>query len=153
MTVFKAFLKVLNKNKPVVIIYTVMLIAFGGFNMQTSDNNMSFTPSKPDVLIINQDEEIGVNKNLVAYIKNNSNIIEVKDDEEAINDALFYRDVNYIIYIPKNYREDFLKGENPKIEIKSTGDYQGAFAEMMLERYVKLANIYNKNIDDLSFAW
>ena len=39
MTVFKAFLKVLNKCKVPIILYTVLLIGFGGFNMQTSDNS------------------------------------------------------------------------------------------------------------------
>lgn len=147
MTVFRTFLKVLNKNKFVIIMYTAILIFFGGFNMQTSENNTSFVASKPDILIINQDEETGLTKNLVDYIKENSNIIEIENTQEAIDDALFYRDVNYIIYIPENYRGNFLNGENPKIEIKSTGDYQASLAEMMLERYIKVANIYQKNID------
>lgn len=145
MTVFKTFLKVLNKCKMPVILFTVILIFFAAFNMQTNEMSTSFVSSKPDILIINNDEEIGVTKNLIEYIKNNSNIIEVENTEEARNDALFYRDVNYIIYIPENYREDFLKGENPKIEVKSTGDYQASLAEMMLERYIKVANIYLVN--------
>ncbi len=143
MTVFKTFLKVLNKCKAPIIMYTVILIFFGGFNMTTSDNSTNFVASKPDILIINDDEKIGITENLINYIEKNSNIIDIKDDEEAINDALFYRDVNYIIYIPDNFREDFLNGKNPKIEIKSTGDYQSSLAEMMLEKYIKIANIYN----------
>ena len=143
MTVFKTFLKVLNKCKAPIIMYTVILIFFGGFSMTTSDNSTNFVASKPDILIINDDEKIGITENLINYIEKNSNIIEIKDDEEAINDALFYRDVNYIIYIPDNFREDFLNGKNPKIEIKSTGDYQSSLAEMMLEKYIKIANIYN----------
>lgn len=147
MTVFKTFLKVLNKCKVPIIMYTAFLIGFGGFNMQTADTSTSFVASKPDILIINQDKEEGITKNLIEYIKENSNIIDIKDDEEAINDALFYRDVNYIIYIPENYREDFLKGENPEIKVKSTGDYQSSFAEMLLSRYIKVASIYRDNID------
>lgn len=148
MTVFKTFLKVLNKYKATIIMYTVILIGFAGFNMQTSDNSTNFVASKPDVLIINQDKEEGITKNLIKYIKNNSNIIDIQNNEEAINDALFYRDVNYIIYIPENYREDFLDGQNPKIEVKSTGDYQASYAEMILERYIKVANTYQENIKD-----
>lgn len=146
MTVFKTFLRVLNKNKFVIIMYTAILIFFGGFNMQTSDNSTNFVASKPDILIINQDEEKGLTQNLIDYIKGNSNIIEIENNEEAINDALFYRDVNYIIYIPENFREDYLNGENPKIQIKSTGDYQASYAEMMLERYMKVANVYQGNV-------
>ena len=146
MTVFKTFWKILNKNKITVIIYTVMLLLFGASNMQTSEKSMNFVASKPDVLIINNDEEKGVTKDLIKYITNNSNILKIENNEEKINDALFYRDVNYVIYIPNNYSKDFMDGKNPQIEIKSTGDYQASFEEMILSRYIKVASIYQKNI-------
>ena len=146
MTVFKTFLKILNKNKFIIILYTVFLIGFGGFNMQTSDNSTNFVASKPDIMIVNYDEEKGITKDLIKYITDNSNIIELNNNEEAINDGLFYRDENYVIYIPENYSEDFMDGKNPEINIKSTGDYQSSFAEMLLSRYIKVANIYQKSI-------
>lgn len=148
MIVFKTFLKVLNKCKMTIIIYTVMLIVFGALNMQTSDNSTSFVASKPDVLIINNDVDEGITKDLIKYITDNSNIVQINDNDEAREDALFYRDVNYIIYIPENFRDDFLNGKNPDIEVKSTGDYQAAFAQMLLERYVKIAKAYVQNIDN-----
>lgn len=145
MIVFKTFLKVLKACKVPIILYTIMLIAFGGFQMQTSENSINFEASKPDILIVNQDEEIGLTKNLIEYIKENCNLIEIENNEEARNDALFYRDVNYIIYIPKNFHRDFLVGKEPNIEIKSTGDYQSSYAEMLISRYLKTAEIYQKN--------
>lgn len=148
MIVFKTFLKVLNKCKVPIIMYTVILIFFAGFNMQTSENSTNFVASKPDVIIINQDEETGITKSLIEYIKQNCNIIELEDKEEARNDALFYREVNYIIYVPKNYREDFLAGKNTKLEVKSTGDYQASLAEMLLEKYIKVATLYQKRIQE-----
>lgn len=148
MTVFKTFLKVVKKYKFVILLYTIILIVFAGTNMQTSEKSINFTAAKPDILIINKDENAGITKNLVDYIEQNSNIIEIKDNEEAINDALFYRDVNYIIYIPENYRRDFLNGESPEIQIKSTGDYQAALAEMMLTRYIKVADIYREFVEN-----
>lgn len=148
MIVFKTFLKVLNKCKMTIILYTVMLIVFGVLNMQTSDSSTNFVASKPDVLIINNDKDEGITKDLIKYITDNSNIIELDDSDEAREDALFYRDVNYIIYIPKDFRDDFLRGKNPEIEVKSTGDYQSAFAQMLLERYIKIAKVYVQSIDD-----
>lgn len=142
MTVLKAFLKVLNKCKITIVLYTVILIFFAIFNMQTSENSTNFVASKPDILIINQDKEEGITKNLIDYLKQNCEIKEVKNDKEAIEDSLFYREVNYIVSLPKNYRQDFLDGKNPEIEIKSTGDYQASFAEMLLTRYLKVANSY-----------
>lgn len=144
MTVFKTFLKIVNKYKFTILLYTVMLIIFSGFNMQTSENSTNFVATKPDVLIVNNDKEQALTKNLVGYIEKNSNIMDIEENEEARNDALFYRDVNYIIYIPENYSEDFLNGLDPEIEIKSTGDYGSSYAEMMLTRYIKVANIYKQ---------
>lgn len=148
MTVFKAYLKILNKNKFLVILYTVILIFFAGFNMQNKDNGTNFIAEKPDILIVNEDEEIGFTKNFIEYIEKNSTIKKIKKDENARNDALFYRDVNYIIYIPKNFRNDFLSGKNPKLEIKSTGDYMATLAEMMINRYFEVANTYQSITND-----
>lgn len=142
MTVFRTFLKVLKASIVTVIMYTVILVVFGVFNMQTSDTSTNFVSSKPDILIINNDSENKITNNLISYIESNSNIIDIEKTQEKIDDALFYRDVNYIIYIPKNYSKDFLDGKNPSIDIKSTGDYQASLAEMMLTRYIKVANMY-----------
>ena len=152
MTVFKTFWKVVSKYKGTIILYTVMLIVFGGLNMSSNNTDITFTNSKPDILIINKDEEKGLTKNLINYMKDNSNIIDVKLDEDSINDALFYRDVNYVIYIPENYRESVLNKNNPEINIKSSGDYQASLANMLLSRYIQVQNIYldsSKNEEEL----
>lgn len=148
MTVFKAFWKVIKKYKGTIILYTVMLIVFGGLNMTSNNISTTFVDSKPDILIINNDEEVGLTKNLVDYLRSNANVIDVKKDEDSINDSLFYREVNYVIYIPKNYREDILNGLDPEIEIKTTGDYEAGLAEVLLSRYLKVQNIYSDSIDD-----
>ena len=148
MTVFKAFLRVLNKCKVTIIIYTVILVSFGAFNMQSSENSTNFVASKPDILIINNDVEEGITKSLINYLKENCNLVNIKENDEAINDALFYRDVNYIIYIPKDYRANVLAGKNPELEIKTTGDYQSSYAEMLLTRYINIVNTYIGEVKD-----
>ena len=150
MTVFKAFWKVIKKYKGTIILYTVMLVLFGGLNMTSNNISTTFVDSKPDILIVNNDEEIGLTKNLVDYLKNNANVVDVEKDEDAINDSLFYREVNYVIYIPKNYREDILNGLDPEIEIKTTEDYESGLAEILLSRYLKVQKIYSNNIEDES---
>ena len=144
MTVFKTFFRIVNKLKPTIILYTALLIIFGAVNMKTSDNNINFVNSKPDILIINQDVNKGLTKNLIDYMKKNSNIVKVENNEDKINDSLFYREVSYVIYIPKDYRKNVLLGKNPKLDIKKTDEYDAHLSEMMLKRYMKLQNIYNK---------
>ncbi len=148
MIVFNTFWKVINKYKGTIILFTVMLVAFGGINTTSSNSTVDFTNSKPDIAIVNKDENKGLTKNLISYLKKNTNVKDIKNEEEALDDALFYREVNYIIYIPKNYHNDVLSGKTPEIDIKTVGDYTSSLAEMLLTRYLKIQSIYSKNISN-----
>lgn len=144
MIVFNAFFKVVKKYIGVIILYTVMLISFGSINYATNNENMTFSNRLPDILIINNDEEVGLTKNLINYLKENANVLDIENDEEKINDAIFYREVNYVIYIPKNYRVDTLNKLNPTLDIKSANDYDSAYTSMLLTRYLNVQNTYLK---------
>lgn len=146
MIVFKTFLKVLNKCKVPIIMYTIILIMFGGINMKTNNTTTNFTSEKPDILIINKDTNNKLSQNLVNYLKKNCNIVKIENTKDKIEDALFYRDVNYIIYIPKNYGTDIINGKKPKINIKSTKDYNAFYAETIISRYLKTQDIYRNEI-------
>lgn len=147
MTIFKAFLQILNRNKIILILYSVILIFFAIFNTQNSDIATNFESVKPDLHIINHDTEQGITGSLVKYLGEQNNIVELADDAESVDDALFYRKVNYVVEIPGNFRADFLAGKNPEITTRSTGDYNANLAEMSLTRYLELAKAY-RLVDD-----
>lgn len=146
MTVFNTFWKVINKYKGTIILFTVMLVTFGGINTTSNNSTVDFTNSKPDIIIVNNSGNNDLTKNLISYLEKNTNVKDVKNTEEARNDALFYREVNYIIYIPKDYQKDVLSGKTPEIDIKTVGDYTSSLAEMLLTRYLKIQSMYAKNI-------
>lgn len=142
MIVFNTFWKVIKKYKATVILYTAMLVIFGSTNMQANNKAMTFTNTKPDILIVNNDKDGILTKNLVDYLNKNTNIVKIKDSEEARDDALFYRDVSYIIYIPTSYSKNVLNGINNTLDIKSTNDYNASLAEMILKKYIEVENVY-----------
>ena len=152
MIVFSTFWKIVKKYKGTILLYTVMLIMFGGINLTSNSTNDMFTPTKPNIFIVNKDSNMGLTKNLINYLKKNTNVVSLEDDEEKINDALFYRDISYAIYIPKNYSKDVLDKKDVTIDIKSSKDYTSSLTEMMLDKYLNvqsnLVNITN-NQDEL----
>lgn len=152
MIVFSTFWRIIKKYKRTILLYTVMLIMFGGINLTSNSTNDMFTPTKPNIFIVNKDSNMGLNKNLINYLKKNTNVVSLEDDEEKINDALFYRDISYVIYIPKNYSKDVLDKKDVTIDIKSSKDYTSSLTEMMLDKYLNvqsnLVNITN-NQDEL----
>ena len=147
MTVFKAFIKIVKKNKFIIILYMGLLAFFGAINMSTNENSTSFTATKPDLLIIDEDKS-NISNNLVKYMEDNTKFIKVKDNDNARLDALFYNDVDYIIYIPKNYGSDYLNKKNPTIKVQSGTNYNSSYAEMLLTKYLKIANTYSLSIND-----
>jgi len=138
MTVFKAFLKVLKKNIGLVIMYTVILVIFGFFSFTTNENNLAFEASKPDIAIVNYDVGNKFTDSFIDYLDKNASIQEPKD----IDDALFYRDISYVVYIPKNYGEDFMNGISHELETKSNKVYNSELARMLVEKYLKTASTY-----------
>lgn len=142
MTVFKAFLRILNHNKWVIILYSVILVIFSAFSLETAQTSTTFESTRPDIHIINHDTEEGITGVLIDYLTEHSNIIELPDTPDAVSDALFYRNINYVIEIPSNFHADFLAGLNPPLDVRSSGDYNASLAEMNLTRFLNIANQY-----------
>ena len=143
MTVFKTILKILNRLKGMLILYTIVLLLITVLNQTNKDNVTNFEETKPSILVINKDKENTISEGLEKYIKSHSKSVNVDiSDQDAVNDAIFYRDVNYVIYIPKNFGEDILEWKSPRVEYKSSGDQYSSYSEMLVEKYIKLALIY-----------
>jgi hypothetical protein len=48
-------LKIFNKNKALLILYTGILIFFTAFSLNNSDSTTSFSATKPKILVINNE--------------------------------------------------------------------------------------------------
>ena len=142
MTVFKTFLKVVKAYRIPIILYTTILVALGSINISANDQTDQFVASKPAIYIINHDENKGITKDFCEYMKEKADIVSLKNEQDALDDALFYRDVHYIIEIPKGFRQDFLDQKHPEIIYRSADTYEASLAEMLAKRYLKVAKMY-----------
>lgn len=148
MIVFKTILKILNKLKGLIILYTIMLISVTLVN-QTSGNVDSFEEVKPSVIIVNNDKSKNeVTNHFIKYLENH---MEVKDidigNEEKIDDALFYRDVSLVVYIPDGFGDDLLDSKDVSVEYKISGDKGSSYGKMLVQNYFDSFNIYNNYYD------
>ena len=143
MTVFKTFFKVLNKNKGFVIMYTAILLVFAISNSQFGETNINYTDSKPDMVVINHDKGGLISSDFVKYVDDNAKLNDISD-EDGINDALFYRQVDYVVYIPSNFSNDFMSGKEPVLDVKSTGSYEATLADRLVSNYFKVLKMYSK---------
>lgn len=142
MTVFKAFLKILEKHKVMLLINLGILLFISALNSRSYEVPTDFESIRPDILIINHDENGELSKDLTEYMYEYCDKADVEEDAEAIQDAFFYRIIQYVMIIPENYSEDFVAGKEPKIEIKSTRNHYASIANMNLKKYLHKAKIY-----------
>ena len=148
MTVFKTYWKIVKKNIGIIILYTVMLLVFGTMNLKANKNSFEFISSKPDIIIVNNSSGI-ITDNLILYLKTNANVKNITDEND-IDDAVFFRDANYVIYIPKEFENKIENGKEFNIDIKTNNSYDSYIASELLNRYLdvfsKYMNLYNDKI-------
>ncbi len=142
MTVFKAFLKVLNKSKAPIIMYTVFLIIFAAFNVEKNDNPVQFTDEKPSIYIVSREDATGINRNLVDYMKKKCEFVDLKG--QILDDSLFYRDFSTILFIPEDFGKEIMEHKTPKVIIKSTQDVNASLTELILNKYIQTAYAYSR---------
>lgn len=142
MTVFKCFLKILKSYLWLIILYSVILIGISSFSLQANSGITDFEAEMPNIAIVNKGEETEVIKNLTSYLSKYATIKEFKD--QTLDDALFYRDIHYIITLNEDYTEEFLKGNEPIVEVKQNGNFNGYYIDMLLSDYLRVANTYQK---------
>ena len=148
MTIFKTYWKIVKKNIGIIILYTVMLLVFGTMNLKSNKNSFEFISSKPDIIIVNNSSGI-ITDNLISYLKTNANVKNITDEND-IDDAVFFRDANYVIYIPKEFENKIENGKEFNIDIKTNNSYDSYIASELLNRYLdvfsKYMNLYNDKI-------
>ena len=148
MTIFKTYWKIVKKNIGIIILYTVMLLVFGTMNLKANKNSFEFISSKPDIIIVNNSSGI-ITDNLISYLKTNANVKNITDEND-IDDAVFFRDANYVIYIPKEFENKIQNGKEFNIDIKTNNSYDSYIASELLNRYLdvfsKYMNLYNDKI-------
>ena len=148
MTVFKTYWKIVKKNIGIIILYTVMLLVFGTMNLKTNKNSFEYVSSKPDIIIVNNSSGI-ITDNLISYLKTNANVKNITDEND-IDDAVFFRDANYVIYIPKEFENKIENGKEFNIDIKTNNSYDSYIASELLNKYLdvfsKYMNLYHDKI-------
>jgi len=145
MIVYSTYWKIVKKNLPLILLYIGIFTAISWFNIASAadESSTGYVGNQVKVAIINKDVDGKIAQNLSDYISKKNKIVEVEDNDEAMQDALFYRAAEYIIIIPNNFTEDFLAGKDVMIErIQVPDSYSGYYVDNMIDKYLNLVRLY-----------
>ena len=145
MQVFKAFFKILNKNKTTMIVYMVVYLALAfilSFNGQKSDTS-NFSQVCMEIGVDNQDKgKLG--EALVSYLEKKNDIKEIPKEREELLDAMYYRNIQYVLIIPEDFTEKFLAGERDGV-LEGTvvpGNNTAYLAGMEIDEFLQNLGMY-----------
>ncbi len=154
MQVYKAYFKIIKQNLPAILIYvciflfiTVMLTYFGG-----EKTSPGFSKTKINIAFVNDDDGAALAVGLRDYLSTNANIISIPNNEESLQDALFFRKVEYIVKVPAGFSQSFFSGENGvRIEKTSVQESQSSvYMDFLINRYLSTAGLYTQNMPGIS---
>lgn len=154
MQVFKAFRKiVMKKFIGVFIIYTALFIGLSIFFTSSGGTQVedAFELSEVRVSVINEDNTALAN-GLENYINGIARPVEMENDEESMKDALFFRQTEFIVTIPKGFQESFHSSDNQSITTMSVPDSANSeYAKTLIDRYLNTAKLYATAFPEISF--
>lgn len=152
MQVFKLFYKIVpRKFLAVFVIYTIIFVGLMSFFSRSGFTQIedAFEISKVRVSIINQDDSQLAN-GLEGYLNQIADPVEIDDDEDSIKDALFFRETEFIVTIPKGFQESFASGDYQNISTMSVPDSTSAqYAKTIIESYLNTARLYMSAYPDM----
>ena len=140
MTVFKGYLKILNKNKFTVLMYLIIFTILTFVFSQDIESNMSFENEIAPVLWLDRDDT-ALTRDLKAYLEKYAEYKVIREDQ--IEEAFFYRDIEMIVEIPKGFTESLKDKEPMALRTKRIPNSSSTFTfESELEKYLNIAHLY-----------
>jgi len=145
MPVFNVFLKIVNRNKFVILLYLIIFSAFLVLysSMQTETETAYYADSALDIAVIDRDETT-LSQALETYLGARHNLVPLADDTETLQDELFYRNVRYILIIPDGFQSKVLGGDTESLleNVKVPGSVAGVYVDGQIEQYLKTLGTY-----------
>jgi len=154
MQVYKLCLKIIKKNIPVMLIYifiylSVSIVVTLSSSRQNNTGN-DFTDTKANIAFISG-EETPLIEGLRKELGRQANFINLPDKKEAQQDALFFREVVYILRIPEGFTQKFMAGEEVHLEKNSVPDSaKAAYIDLAVDQYLNTARFFLSTMGDVT---
>jgi ABC-2 type transport system permease protein len=153
MLVFKTYFRIIKANLIQMSIYLAVFIAmaiiFSGISAPKEEE--FFMQSKTNIAFINPDGDTPLLESFKGYLSKYANFVDIENEEGKLQDALFYREVEYIARIPANFTQDFLQGKD--VEIVKTvvpGSTTAMYIDMAVNRFFNSARAFVRNVPGIT---
>ncbi len=157
-------MRIIKHNLPALGIYLIIFLGISAIfatNM-SKEEDPAFSQSKIPMTIISE-EDSPLIQGLKEHLSHVAEFVDIDDETEAIQDALYFREVIYILRIPSGFTQNFMQGNFQTMEKTVIEDATNVYyIDLAIEQYLNTARLYvgvedidesllvNKVLEDLS---
>lgn len=149
MTVFKTYFKILRKGAlaTILINLVVAVCIFSLFKVEPSNENKTFEISKPVITVYDEDKS-EFSSIFTSYLDKNAILIDIENTKDKRLEALFYRETDCFVTIPKGFGQSAQEGKIMELETQSLPDVKSSnYAQILINNYLKTFDMYSKSTD------
>lgn len=144
MTVFKGYLRIVRANLGQLLMYVGIFLAICVAISRSNPGGTteSFTQKKLNAAVIDRDGG-SLGTLLEHYIGQEHNRISIADDPQVLQEELYYRNVEYILVIPKGAQERMLAGETDGVVqcVTAPGSTAGYYVDAQIGQLLSHVHI------------
>ena len=147
MPVFKLCLKIIRKNLPSMSIYIVVLLVVSTLVTLNAapKQQPDFSQAKADIALI-AGESSPLIDGFKEELSKTANFVDIPDETEKLQDALYFRSVTYILRIPEGFTRDFIQGGDMQLQKTIVpNSIDNAYIDLSINQYWNTARLYIKN--------
>ncbi len=155
MPVFRLCLKILKKQLPIMLVYLIVflvisLIMSSFLAKEQQQQDRLFTQAKSNIAFICEENTPLVN-GFKQELSRVANFVELPDETEALQDALYFRTVTYILRVPEGFTDSFMQGENVQLEKTAVPDsISSTYLDLFIDQYFNTARLYVQQMENIS---
>ncbi len=146
MPLFRAYFKIIRGSAlmlaVILAVFTIQVVLFSS-GAPEGGIAADFETARVPIAVINRDGDAPLTRGLAAYLARNSDVVPLPDNEEKLQDALFYREVHYIAIIPPGFSEGFMAGRDCAVQkITVPGSAGSFYVDLALDRFLNTARLH-----------
>ena len=144
MTVFKAYMKIAKKNIWLFIMYLAIFFAVTVIFQKVSaeeEKVPGYQKESVPIGIVDADKG-ALADSLKEYLGRTNEIVLLPDEKEVLQENLFYRNVQYIVWIPESFAQTCIAEDESLKVVKLPGSSSGYYIDQQINSFLQYAKIY-----------
>lgn len=146
MTVFKAYMKIAKKNIWLFVMYLVIFFAVTSIFQKVKgsaeeESKSGYRTESIPIGIVDEDKG-KLAKSLKDYLGRTNEILSLENDKEVLQENLFYRNVEYILWIPQEFEKTCITGNENLRVVKVPDSSAGYYIDQQINSFLNYAKVY-----------